>query len=98
MADERLTKRRENNYACWNGNQNYNTPRRYLDLLDRLALYEDIGTPAEFAGSLAENARLRLLNDELHRQLATYILTHSGVGTTASSELIISTDGERRSG
>jgi hypothetical protein len=38
---ERLTQRRDYNCACWNGVQDYTTHKRYLELLDRLAQYED---------------------------------------------------------
>lgn len=47
---ERLTKRREYNCACWNGDQDYTTHKRYLVMLDALAAYEDTGlTPDEIA-------------------------------------------------
>ena len=39
---ERLTKRKDYGCACWNGDQNIVTHRRYMELLDALAKYEDV--------------------------------------------------------
>ena len=39
---ERLTKRKEYGCACWNGDQNLVTHRRYLEMLDVMAKYEDV--------------------------------------------------------
>jgi DNA-binding transcriptional ArsR family regulator len=51
---DRLTKRAEYNCACWNGNQDYTTHKRYLELLDRLAAYEDTGLSPEEVTKLAQ--------------------------------------------
>ena len=39
---ERLTKRKEYGCACWNGDQNLVTHRRYSEMLEALAKYEDV--------------------------------------------------------
>ena len=38
---ERLTKRKDYGCACWNGDQNLVTHRRYSKMLEALAQYED---------------------------------------------------------
>ena len=39
---ERLTKRKDDGCACWNGDQNLVTHRRYSEMLEALAKYEDV--------------------------------------------------------
>jgi hypothetical protein len=63
---ERLTKRSEHNYVCWNGNPDLTTNKRYSILLDRLALYEDTElTPEQVATLKAENEMLKSLTSDI---------------------------------
>jgi len=41
-VSERLTKRKDYGCACWNGDQNLVTHRRYSEMLEALAKYEDV--------------------------------------------------------
>lgn len=57
---ERLTKRKDYGCACWNGDQNIVTHRRYMELLDALAKYEDVIFDAD-GNEIISLARLRKL-------------------------------------
>lgn len=57
---ERLTKRKDYGCACWNGDQNIVTHRRYMELLDALAKYEDVIFDAD-GNEIISLSRLREL-------------------------------------
>ena len=57
---ERLTKRKDYGCACWNGDQNLTTHRRYLEMLDAMAKYEDVIFDAD-GNEVISLARLREL-------------------------------------
>ena len=57
---EKLTKRKDYGCACWNGDQNLTTHRRYLEMLEVLAKYEDVIFDAD-GNEVISLARLRKL-------------------------------------
>jgi hypothetical protein len=60
----KLAERREYGCACWNGNQDHTTNKRYIELLDRLAEYEDTGLTPEEIWIIAKEV-------EAYRELGT---------------------------
>ena len=60
---ERLTKRKDYGCACWNGDQNIVTHRRYMELLDALAKYEDVIFDAD-GNEIISLSRLRELAED----------------------------------
>ena len=57
---ERLTKRKDHGCACWNGDQNLVTLKRYSKMLEALAQYEDVIFDAD-GNEVISLARLREL-------------------------------------
>ena len=69
---ERLTKRKDYGCACWNGDQNLVTHRRYSEMLEALAKYEDVIFDAD-GNEVISLARLRELAEaERENRLTVY--------------------------
>ena len=59
-VSERLTKRKDHGCACWNGDQNLVTLKRYSKMIEALAQYEDVIFDAD-GNEVISLARLREL-------------------------------------
>jgi len=62
----RLTKRDRYGSAAWNGNPDFSTLRRYRDLLDRLADYEDSGMEPDEVAELECMKNFGLTPEDKH--------------------------------
>lgn len=61
---ERLTKRKDYGCACWNGDQNLVTHRRYSEMLEALAKYEDVIFDADGNEVISLKELAQLLEDK----------------------------------